>query len=94
MLLKHANLLNFKQINSWFSQFITEAQNTTHSTISLHTINVMFDVVFCLNISEFQVVSWALNLLLAISIDEKSCSHAYVLPHVDVIFSPWLIKLG
>ena len=32
MMSKLANLWNYDKINSWFPQFITEAQNTTYST--------------------------------------------------------------
>ena len=56
MLLKLANLWNFNQINSWFSQFTMEVQNTTQYNYS--KTNVIFNVVFCLKVSEVQMVSW------------------------------------
>jgi len=34
MLLKLGNLLNFNQIYSWFSQFITKTKNITYSTFT------------------------------------------------------------
>ena len=33
MSVKLGNLLNFNEIHSWFSQFITKAQNTTYNTM-------------------------------------------------------------
>jgi len=34
MMLKLGNLLNFNQIYSWFSQFITKTKNITYSTFT------------------------------------------------------------
>jgi len=56
MFFKFANLWHFSQNNSWFAQFVTEAQSTRYSSfIAQHSCDIL--LFFCLKFAEVQVVS-------------------------------------